>query len=235
MLAIDKTSFVPIYLQISEDLKSQILSGKYQNGDRLPSENELVEQYKVTRTTIQRSLSELSNEGIIERIHGKGTYVRLRKVRENIWNFSGFSAYAKKTNQRPITKVIKHEIITKKQRNYLKLIRLRGFQKQDKQEWMTLDTSILNLEMFPALDKYDFSELSLYDTLEKNFNTKPNYASLHVKAIDANEKLMNYFKMTSSFPLLNVQGTVFDQHGRAIEKVNVIYSDHADFNVVINI
>jgi len=234
-LAIDKESFIPIYIQISEDLRTRILSGEYKNGDQLPSENDLAEQFGVTRTTIQRSLAILVNDGIIEKIHGKGSFVRLRPVRKNIWNFSSFSTYAKKANQVPVTEVINHEIFTVNQTNFLKLVRLRGFKQSDHNQWITLDTSILNLDMFPSLEEYDFSRLSLYDTLQNKFNTTPDHARLNVKAILADNKLMNYFGLDTPAPLLTVQGYVFDTRRRAIEEVHVVYNEKADFNVVISI
>ncbi|HEY4600304.1 MAG TPA: GntR family transcriptional regulator [Cerasibacillus sp.] len=234
-MAIDKESFIPIYIQISEDLRTRILSGEYKNGDQLPSENDLAEQFGVTRTTIQRSLAILVNDGIIEKIHGKGSFVRLRPVRKNIWNFSSFSTYAKKANQVPVTEVINHEIFTVNQTNFLKLVRLRGFKQSDHNQWITLDTSILNLDMFPSLEEYDFSRLSLYDTLQNKFNTTPDHARLNVKAILADNKLMNYFGLDTPAPLLTVQGYVFDTRRRAIEEVHVVYNEKADFNVVISI
>ena len=235
-MSIDKNNFVPIYLQIGGDIKSHILSGKYKEGDRLPSESELISKYNVTRTTIQRALSVLVNEGLIERIHGKGTFVRIRSVRENIWNFSSFSDHAKKTNQRAITKVITHEVFTLQQENFLKLVRLRGFEKQGKAQWITLDTSILSLKVFPGLDQYDFSDLSLYEILKNKYDVQPSNAQLSVHAIHSNDQLMDFFELESSTPLINVKGDIYEEQGNVIEKVDVVYnSTAADFNFVINI
>ena len=235
-MSIDKKNFVPIYLQIGEDIKSNIISGKYKEGDRLPSESELISKYNVTRTTIQRALSVLVNEGFIERIHGKGTFVRIRSVRNNIWNFSSFSEHAKKTNQKAITRVITHEVYTHQQENFLKLVRLRGFEKQNKAEWITLDTSILSLTVFPSLDQYDFSDLSLYEVMKNKYDIHPSNARLSVHAIHSNEQLMHFFELKSSTPLLNVKGDTYDEQGNVIEKVNVVFnSTVADFNFVIDI
>ncbi|WP_053368575.1 GntR family transcriptional regulator [Bacillus sp. FJAT-27245] len=230
-----KNPFAPIYLQISEEIKSQILSGEYREGDRLPSESEFISKYKVTRTTIQRALAVLVNEGLIERIHGKGSFVRLRSVRQNIWNFSGFSDYAKKMGQIPITKVIRHETYIHQKVKYLKLIRLRGFEKNEKIQWLTLDTSVLSLADFPGLDRYDFSKQSMYETLKSQYNIHPSNAHLSVSAIVANDQLMDLFEVEAGSPLLNVKGETFDKNGKEVEKVNVVYSPKADFNFVINI
>lgn len=234
-MSIQKDQFVPIYLQISEEIKSQILAGEYKEGDRLPSESDYIRKYKVTRTTMQRSLAVLVNEGLIERIHGKGSFVRLKSVRENIWNFSGFSDYAKKMNQVPVTKVIQHETYSHEKVKYLKLIRLRGFKKHEEIQWLTLDTSILSLADFPGLDRFDFSGNSLYDTLAEQYDVHPRNAHLSITALLADQQLRELFDLEEVVPLLNVKGETFDKNGKLVELVNVVYSPMADFNFVINI
>lgn len=234
-MRIDKKSFVPIYQQISDDLKQQILSGRYQDGDKLPSEHELIQIYDVTRTTIQRALSILVNEGMIEKIHGKGSYVRLQTIQKKIWNFSSFTTYANKINETPITILIDHHTFNKNGRKYLKLVRLRGFKKPQKNQWITLDHSILSLDRFPGLDEYDFSKLSLYATLREKYDTPPHQAHLNVKAIMPDESLLEYFELNDPVPLLNSEGHVYDANGEVIEQVDVVYSNEADFNMVVMI
>lgn len=70
---------LPKYKQILDDLRSKILSGHYREGDRLPSENDLGERFKVSRLTIQRALKELQIEALVGRRAGSGTYVTPRK------------------------------------------------------------------------------------------------------------------------------------------------------------
>ena len=76
------------YLKIMEDLKKQILSGEIQAGDRLPSENELAEQYKVSRQTVRKAIAILENSGHVYAEHGRGTFcseiVRHTKNSKNI-------------------------------------------------------------------------------------------------------------------------------------------------------
>ncbi|HOL22874.1 MAG TPA: GntR family transcriptional regulator, partial [bacterium] len=61
--------------QIKEDIRQKILSGKFQKGDKLPSEEEIANSYGVSRMTARQALVELVVEGFIYRIPGKGTYV----------------------------------------------------------------------------------------------------------------------------------------------------------------
>jgi len=62
--------------EISRHLETEIASGKYGDGSRLPSEVQLVKQFKVSRPTVARAFRDLEAQGLIERRAGSGTYVR---------------------------------------------------------------------------------------------------------------------------------------------------------------
>jgi GntR family transcriptional regulator, arabinose operon transcriptional repressor len=62
------------YYILMEQLKGDILSGKIQPGDKLPSENQLSSKYVISRHTVRKALSILANEGLVFAEHGKGTY-----------------------------------------------------------------------------------------------------------------------------------------------------------------
>ena len=65
----------PRYQQLKDFIIEQISSGELQPADRVPSENELVESKRVSRMTANRALRELTNEGYVERVAGRGTFV----------------------------------------------------------------------------------------------------------------------------------------------------------------
>lgn len=64
---------VPIYIQLVEELKINIISGNYELGSRIPSVRELAMEKKVNPNTMQKALTELENMGLIytERTNGK--------------------------------------------------------------------------------------------------------------------------------------------------------------------
>jgi GntR family transcriptional regulator, arabinose operon transcriptional repressor len=70
--------FQPKYRIIAENLKQAILSNEYPEGSRLPSENELVRRFGVSRMTIGKALKELQQIDFIKRRAGSGTYVNGR-------------------------------------------------------------------------------------------------------------------------------------------------------------
>lgn len=65
----------PRYRQLKERIIARISSGELASRDRVPSENELVESFNVSRMTANRALRELHDEGYVERIAGVGTFV----------------------------------------------------------------------------------------------------------------------------------------------------------------
>lgn len=65
----------PRYQQLKDLIKERISNGELRPADRVPSENELVEAMNVSRMTANRALRELTDEGFVERVAGRGTFV----------------------------------------------------------------------------------------------------------------------------------------------------------------
>lgn len=57
-------------------IKNQIQTGQFEYGDRIPSENELVRRFSLSRCTVRRAIELLTNQGWLEKRHGSGTFVR---------------------------------------------------------------------------------------------------------------------------------------------------------------
>lgn len=68
-----KDSF--LYKQVYDGLRKDILSGRLKAGEKLPTEDEIKEKYKVSAITIKKSMELLTEEGFIHRVPGRGTFV----------------------------------------------------------------------------------------------------------------------------------------------------------------
>lgn len=88
----------PIYIQLVEQLKIEIVSGKLKSGERLPSVRELALTVKVNPNTMQKALVELENEGLVYTERTNGKYV---------------------TNNKELIEKIKKELAKEKVNNYL--------------------------------------------------------------------------------------------------------------------
>ena len=67
---------IPKYRQIFKRLAHDIASGKYAEGQKLPSEATLVRQFGASRITVGRAVRELKDRGLVQRVAGSGTYVQ---------------------------------------------------------------------------------------------------------------------------------------------------------------
>lgn len=86
MLSRSKKEIIPLYSRIATILQNRILSGQCEPGEKLPTENELVQEYGVSKITIRNALSLLEADHLITRTRGKGTFVAdvIPDIRQNI-------------------------------------------------------------------------------------------------------------------------------------------------------
>ncbi|HVN97266.1 MAG TPA: GntR family transcriptional regulator [Syntrophorhabdaceae bacterium] len=69
------SNLLPIYYQIKQTIKDWIISGEFQPGERIPSENVLAERFKVSRPTLRQAISQLVQEGLLQSKRGYGNIV----------------------------------------------------------------------------------------------------------------------------------------------------------------
>lgn len=78
---------LPLYHKLADRLRDEIANSRLRPGDRVPSENELADQYGLATGTVRRALAELVAAGLLERIHGRGTYVRRPSFDRSLFRF----------------------------------------------------------------------------------------------------------------------------------------------------
>lgn len=64
-----------LYMEVYQTLKAQILSGELRPEDKLPSEDELAQDYSVSKITVKKALELLKEDGLIHRVQGRGTFI----------------------------------------------------------------------------------------------------------------------------------------------------------------
>ena len=75
MTVLSKTEGVALYIQVRETLREQIKQGLLEPGEKLPAEDELAAQFGVSRMTVRQGISDLTDEGVLYRRRGVGTFV----------------------------------------------------------------------------------------------------------------------------------------------------------------
>jgi len=81
---------LPLYQRLAEALKSAIAERKWRPGDRLPSERELAARYGVAPGTARQAIRQLAEEGLLDRRHGSGTFVRKPTFDASLFRFFRF-------------------------------------------------------------------------------------------------------------------------------------------------
>ena len=79
-MQINKKSIIPLYYQLADYLRLQISKKIIKPGDPLPSESDLIKELKLSRGTIRQAFQILTQEGLIERKPGRGSFVSQPKI-----------------------------------------------------------------------------------------------------------------------------------------------------------
>lgn len=105
-MTIDHQSPVPLHLQLKELLSDWIEAGLLGRGERLLSERELCDRFKVSRTTVRQALAQAEREGLLVRIHGRGTFVSQPKIAQPLVQITGFPDTIRAQGQEPSMRVL---------------------------------------------------------------------------------------------------------------------------------
>lgn len=91
----------PLYAQMMERIRMDILRGVYPVGERIPPEHQLEERYGVSRVTVRRALQELTAAGLLERKQGKGTFVSQPRAQAEERGVLGFHEACQELGRKP--------------------------------------------------------------------------------------------------------------------------------------
>jgi GntR family transcriptional regulator len=101
---------VPLYRQFYDTIRTQIDSGEYRPGDRIPSELELCARHKLSRVTVRSAIQRLVDDSILVKLHGKGTFVAMPVFIESVGARGSFTESCLMMNSAPSTRLISREI-----------------------------------------------------------------------------------------------------------------------------
>jgi len=107
---LDRSSPVPLYFQVAQQIERAITEGDLAPGDRLDNEISLAEQFGLSRPTMRRAIQELVDKGLLVRKRGVGTQVVHGQVTRPVELTSLFDDLTHH-HQTPTTKVLINEII----------------------------------------------------------------------------------------------------------------------------
>lgn len=100
----------PRYQQLKDLIIQRISSGDLQPSDRVPSENELVESMRVSRMTANRALRELNDEGYVERVAGRGTFVSDLRAQSHVLEVQNIADEIRLRGHRHSSRVLRQSL-----------------------------------------------------------------------------------------------------------------------------
>lgn len=89
----------PLYLQLKKILRTAVVNGEYAQGQQIPTEQELMKQYNVSRITVRRAIQELINEKYLVKSQGKGTFVNQVRPKRELVNLKSFTEACEDNHQ----------------------------------------------------------------------------------------------------------------------------------------
>lgn len=105
----------PLYAQVKDHIMCHINSGTWAPGSRVPSENELVESFRISRMTANRALRELADDGYLARVPGVGTFVKEQAARTSLMELRNIAEEITARGHRHAAHTITREKITSSQ------------------------------------------------------------------------------------------------------------------------
>jgi len=227
----------PIYRQLSDLLETRLVEAA-RPGDRLPSEAELSQQFDVNRLTVRRALNELSQRGLIETVHGKGSFVAAPVVRYDIstGRDASFTRSMRKLGHRVGLRLLTTELV--KDAELQDELRTRGqvlvstaVRLVEEQPW-SLSVTCIGVQRFPGLVKRWPGDTSLFDFLLEHHAVRMQRANRTFAAGLAEPAEAEHLQVRIGAPLLEMRGLNVDQDENPVALVQHRFrGDRVQFTV----
>ena len=220
----------PKYYTIARDIIEKIREGELLPGMQVPSENEIIQQYKVSNTTARKALQEIDNGGWATKIKGKGTYVRKQSVVRSVDRILSFTDNMLELGYTPSTRLLFKGILEEgyaasiNGRKYTmkgpvyKVHRLRFADEIP----MMLEVRYISMELCPGIIDEELSG-SLYEIYNQKYGLalKEVHQMLSTFMIDSG--VGEFFNLQQSIPGILVDGVTFCGREIILEMEKSIY------------
>jgi GntR family transcriptional regulator, frlABCD operon transcriptional regulator len=238
-MKLNNTSEKPLYFQLKQVLKEDILRGKYKPGEKLPPESEICKAYGVSRITSRRAITDLVQEGILYSMQGKGTFVKELKEKRELISVGGFSELTSASGKQPSSQILSSQVIQATEQlsekfrislgnPILKLHRLLFIEEALP---FIIETSFFPLDQLPHLEKH-IGASSTYQVLKEKYNIEFSRSEKTLEVVSASEYEANLFQCDLGFPLFSIEKLTYDLQSRPIHFSQSLYmTNRLVFNI----
>ncbi len=231
-MIIDKNSQIPLHTQLAALLKAQIAAGVFAPNTSLPSEREMCEQYKISRTTVREAIHQLEREGLIQKIPGKGIYVTEPQQKLAIHvSLKGFTSDVKREGGFPSSNLVSANLIAfvpndlkekmglETEDEVVKIIRLRC----NNGVPLALHTVYLNHKLCPGILDHNLSQVSLFNILTDHYGLALARAEEQIYAGLANQDELKTLSLVYPAAVLRSERTTYTDAGEVVEFSQATY------------
>ena len=224
---------LPRYYRIKQVIKKWIVNNEITMGEKIPSENELAAQFKVSRLTVRQALSQLIQEGFLESRRGDGTYVTENAGLINSYNleFSGFMDDLFYQISRSRTKSVEMEKIkaarTIKEKlklpaKVMEIIRIKRVRYIDNISFAHT-INYLPLEIGKKITQNALMKQPLLQMLEQDIGIQFTEAFQTIEASFADQEVAEKLSVSPGSPILFVERIMYTKRRKPVELVQSSY------------
>lgn len=229
MTLLKRDAPIPLYHQIKTTLQREIEAGLWSPGEQLPTENELIARFRVSKITVRQALRELAGLGYIRREQGRGTFVLRPALEEGPRELTSFTAAMREHGLNASSEVLDEGILPASPdvAHGLQLaagapvFRLRRLRLAD-EEPMGLQTAYISLRMVPGIEQVSFVDNSLYDVLASRYSLHPASARETHRAVLVSREDAALLRVPTGSPALAAERLTSLGDGRPLEYVQSI-------------
>lgn len=235
-----------LHEQAAEYIRKNIQNGTYPVGGQIPTENELTELLGISRPTLRLALERLTQEGLLMRVKGKGTFVRQPKVLHESTRFiTGYRAEAEKHHCTMRTRVLELNVQTadahvaaalglSEKEKVTRLTRLRHLEGTSNKAPVLYTTVFVPHSLFPDMETLDFTDLSFYDILAQR-NMDVRHAVRRLEVMMPPSEVSAALGITPFEPCVFISSTGYTASGAAIEYAESYYpASSSSFLIEVN-
>ena len=224
MTTVAQKSAEPLHQQLKEIILRSIGDGKWPPHSQIASERDLCERYNVSRTTTRRVLSDLTHEGIVYTVSGKGTFVSEQRLRQELKPLVGFTQDLRdqgvevRSHVDLFERIEAHEdlAVHLRIRPHAAVIKLRRCRFAGTQP-LAIQTTHLPEHLCPGILRFDFARHSLFETLRQEYGLDLMEGTTVIKPGLATDREIRLLDLTVPAAVLRTFQTTFLRDGQIIE------------------
>jgi len=221
---------IPLYGKVEEVLASEIGRGDLKPGDRLPSEDELVVRFGVSRITVRRAVQNLIHRHMLEIRRGLGTFVLVPKVSQELTKLTGFvedmDIHGRKASARVVSKgvVTANEIVARQLgiTKGTRVMRIERVRLADSVP-MSFDETYLPLDIGKKIVRNDLRINPIFALLEGKYGFPLTEAEYKLEAVSASAQVAEALAVPEGSPIFRIERTSFTKGGQPIDYETLSY------------